>query len=121
MYSLIGLAWIILIILILSLDSVRIRSNIISLHEQLRRRHKKKKKEQEDQLSISEKANLGSDHSLPGDYFMSINCSSGYGSTIIHDTTKKEEEIIRDQENNEQEDGAELPPQHTKKIQTLED
>jgi len=50
---------------------------------------------------------------------MSINCSSGYRSTIINDTIKEDEEILRDQRNKEQETETEHPPEHNSQEHTL--
>jgi len=58
----------------------------------LRRKQRKKQEEQEDLLNLPQQANFGSDINLPSDYVMSMNCSSGYGSTIINETIKEEEE-----------------------------
>jgi len=56
---------------------------------------------------------LGSDSTLPEDYFMSINCSSGYRSTIINETIKEEEEeFAQHQRDKDQETAAEHLPEH---------
>jgi len=108
----IGLSLIVLIILVLSHDALRIRSNIISPHKRLKQRHLKKQEEQEDSVNLAQRVNLGSDSTLPEDYFMCVNCSSGYGSTIINDTIKEEEEILQDQRENQQETEAEHLPEN---------
>ena len=112
MTAFIGLSLIVLIILALSLDSVRIGSTITSPHKRLTRRHLKKQEEHEDSQNLSYTANFGSDFTLPEVYLMSINCSSGYGSTVINDTSKEDEEILRDQRDKEQETETEHLPEH---------
>jgi len=47
--------------------------------------------------------NLSSNFTLPEDYLQKIKCSSGYGSTIINDPIKEDEEILRDRRSTEQE------------------
>jgi len=87
----------------------------------MRRRHLKKQEEHENSLNITQKVNLGSDSTLPEDYFMSINSSSGYGSTIINYIIKEDEEIFQDQSDNGQEIETELLPEHIPQEHTLED
>jgi len=94
--ALIGLSLIILTILILSFDSVQIRSTTSSSNKRSRRRHPDKQEGHENSGNIPHTENLSSNFTLPEDYFMSINCSSGYGSTIINDIIKEDEEILRD-------------------------
>jgi len=43
---------------------------------------------------------------------MSMSCSSGYGSTIINETIKEEEENPQDQSDQEQPIETEHPPEH---------
>ena len=99
----IGLSLTVLIILILSLDSVRIRSITSFSNKRSRRRHPDKQEGHESSGDIPHTENLSSNFTLPEDYFQSINCSSGYGSTLINNTIKEDEEIPRDQRNTEQE------------------
>ena len=109
----IGLSLIILIVLVISLDSIRIRSNITAPHKRLRRKQRKKQEKQEDLLNLSQKANFGSDFNLPSDYVMSMSCSSGYGSTRINETIKEEEEKnFQDQSDKEQAIETEHPLEH---------
>ena len=117
-----GFSLIALIILVLSLlDSMRIRSDITPIQIRQKRRRRKEQKEQEDSLNLSQTANLGSDITLPEDYFMSNNCSSGYGSTIINDTIQEEEEISRDQDDNQQEIEIKRWPERTQENHALEE
>jgi len=112
----------VLIILVLSLDSVRIRSNVISPHKRLKRRQRKKQEEKEDTLNLLQRVNLGSDSTLSKDYFVSINFSSGYGSTIINETIKEEEEeFAQHQRDKEQETEAEHLPEHIPQEHTLKE
>ena len=112
----IGLSLIILIVLVISLDSIRIRSNINAPHKRLRRKQRKKQEKQEDLLNLSQKANFGSDFNLPSDYVISMSCSSGYGSTRINETIKEEEEEeeknFQDQSDKEQAIETEHPLEH---------
>jgi len=88
----------------------------------LKRRQRKKQEKQEDSLNLSQRVNVGSDSTLPEDYFISINCSSGYRSIIVNDTIKEKEEGTRqDQSDNEQESEAKLLTEHIPKEHTLED
>ena len=116
-----GLSLIILIVLVTSLDSIRIRSNITAPHKRSRRKQRKKQEKQEDLLNLSQKANFGSDFNLPSDYVMSMSCSSGYGSTIINETIKEEEEISQDQSDKEQAIETEHLPDHITKEHPLKE
>ena len=117
-----GFSLIALIILVLSLlDSMRIRSDITPIQIRQKRRRRKEQKEQEDSLNLSQTANLGSDITLPEDYFMSNNCSSGYGSTTFNDTIREEEEISRDQDDNQQEIEIKRWPERTQENHALEE
>ena len=65
---------------------------------------------------------MGSDSTLPEDYFMSINCSSGYGSTIINETINDEgEEFAQHQRDKEQETEVEHLPEHIPQEHTLKE
>jgi len=111
--ALIGLSLTVLIILAVSFDSIRIRSNISSPDKRFKRKQRKKQEEQEDSLNLSQRVNLGSDSTIAEDYFMSINCSSEYGSTIIKETIKEEGEgFAQHQRDKEQETEAGHSPEH---------
>ena len=121
MTAFIGFSLIVLITRVLSLDSARIRSNIISPHKRLRRRHLQKQEEHEDSLNLSQKANFGSDLNLPSDYVMNMSCSSGYGSTIFNETIKEEKENFQDQSDKKQGIETEHLPEHITKEHTLKE
>jgi len=52
---------------------------------------------------------------------MSINCSLGYRSTIINNTIKEGEEILRDQHDKEQENETGHLPEHIPQEHTLKE
>jgi len=105
----------------LTLDSIRIRSDYERHHKRTKRRKQNKKEEQADQGSLSNKENLGSDWILPEDYFISINSSSEYGSTVINTTIPEEEQLLQDEEEEDHKDTRNLPPSDSPKSQIMED
>ena len=84
-------------------------------------RHPNKQEGYENSGDIPHTENLSSNYTLPEDYFMSMNCSSGYGSIISNDTIKEDEEILRDQRNKEQETESKNPPEHNSQGHTLKE
>ena len=96
-----------------------IRGTTSSSNKRSRRRHPNKQEGHENSGDISNTENLTSNFTLPEDYFQSINCSSGYESTINNDTIKEEEEILRDQRNTEQETENKHCPEHNSQEHTL--
>jgi len=100
-------------------DAMRIRITISSSHKWSKRRHPKKQERHEDSQNISPTEDFTSNFTLPEDYFQSINCSSGYGSAIISNPIKEDEEIPRDRYNTEQETGTTSSPEHNPRKYTL--
>ena len=115
----IGISLIIWIILTLSLESLRIGCTLSSCFGRLTRRNSTKKKTNNESRGQLQPENLDCNFTLPEDYFQSIEGSSGYGSTIIYDSVKEDEEILRDRLNIEQEDGINKHSDHNPQEYTL--
>ena len=103
----------------MTLDSTKIRSHYEGQHKRTKRRKQKKKEDQDDQRSLSNKENLGSDWTLPEEYFMSINSSSGYGSTVINTMIPEEEQLLQDEEEEDHKDTRKLLPPDSPKSQIM--
>jgi len=115
----IGISLIIWTILTLSLDSLNIGSTLSSCLRRLTRRNVKKQKNNKESLGQLHPENCDYNFTLPEDYFQSTKGSSGYRSTIISDSVKEDEEILRERPNIKQEDGIDNHLDHNLQEDTL--